>query len=101
MYRSPYDLEPDQLIAIGASIVLAWLSRELYLWIHRRRHPGVPPFEGAGSSAAILIGIGFLNLAFGSASIAGDGPGTVTVTLTAIGAGMLVLAPLVALTGKR
>ena len=49
----------------------------------------------------MLIGIGFLNLAFGSASIAGDGPGSFTLILSAIGAGMLVLAPLVALTGKR
>lgn len=61
----------------------------------------MPPFEGRGSSAALLIGIGFLNLALGSVSIAGDGPGSFTLILTAIGTGMLVLAPLVALTGKR
>lgn len=101
MYRNPNVLEPGQLIAIGASIFLAWLSREVYLWIHRRRNPDVPPFEGPRSWAAMLIGIGCLNLAFGSASIAGDGPDSFTVILSAIGAGMLVLAPLVALTGRR
>ena len=101
VYRNPSKLEPEQLIAVGASVGLAWLCLQAYLAIHEKRHPGVPPWEGWRGAIASAFGIGFLLLAFGVASIAGDGPETVTVILAATGGVTRVLSPLLALVGKR
>lgn len=101
VYRNPNKLEPEQLVVVGVSVGLTWLCLQAYLLIHDKRHPGVPPWDGWRGAIATAFGIGFLLLAFGGASIAGDGPETVTVALTAAGGAMLVLSPLLAMVGKR